>query len=78
MDDKGNKSIALPNQNIQIFTNSLPSHSTNVVESESLSFSRNDLGIESNNVMNLVGKPISLKDLFITFDPTETIKDKLS
>lgn len=74
VNDKGNKSIAPPNQNLQIFTNPLPSHFTNVIEFENLAFSPNDLGLESNNVVNLVGKPISPKDLCITFDPSETIE----
>lgn len=53
--------------------NPLPSCSTNVVESKSLSFSLDELGVESNNVVNLVDKPAPPKDLFITFDSNETI-----
>lgn len=63
VNDEVKKSVAPPNQNLQIFTNPLPSHSINVVESKSLSFSPNDLGIESNNVVNLVNKPTPPKDL---------------
>lgn len=73
VNDKGNKSVAPPNQNLQKFTNQIPSYSTNVVESEHLAFSPNDLGMESNNIVNLVDKPTSPKDICITFDPSDTI-----
>lgn len=73
MNDKGNKFVDPPNQTLQILINTLPSHSTNIVDFESLTFSTNDLGIESNNVVNLVDKPIPPNHLCITFDPNETI-----
>uniref|UniRef100_UPI00215B34E6 hypothetical protein n=1 Tax=Escherichia coli TaxID=562 RepID=UPI00215B34E6 len=55
-------------------TNPLPSHSTNVIGSENLSFPLNGLGLESNNVVNIIEKPTPPKDLRITFDPSETIE----
>lgn len=73
MNDEGNKLLTPPNQNLQTFPNSLPSHFTNFFEFEPLSFSPNDLGIEYNNFVNLNDKPKLTKDLFIIFDPSETI-----
>lgn len=74
VNDKGNKSISLPNQNLYIFTDPLPSHSTNVIETGHLAFSPDDVGLEPNNVVNLLDQQEPLKDLCITFDPSETIK----
>lgn len=35
-DSSGNKSIEPPNQNLQIYTNPLPSHSTNIITQPSV------------------------------------------
>lgn len=46
-----------------------------MIESKHIVIFPNDLGLESNNVVNLIDKPTYPKDLCITFDPSETIKE---
>lgn len=55
VNDKGNKSVSPPNQNVQIFTNPLPSHSANVVEPKcSNTIVPIEMCVEANNVVNLI------------------------
>lgn len=75
VNDIGKKYVAPPNQNLQIFTNPLPSHSTLMSLSMSiLPFFSNDVGLQSNNMVNLIDKPTPPKDSHITFDPSENIE----
>lgn len=74
VNDKGNKSLSPPNQNLHIFIDPLPSHSTNAIETDHLAFSPNDVTIESNNVVNLVDQQEPPREFCITIDPSETIK----
>lgn len=54
VNDKGNKSITSPNQNLKIFTDPLPSHTSNVIETNDYSFSPDGLVSMTLNVINFV------------------------
>lgn len=71
---KGNKLVAPPNQKLKIFTNPLPSHTSNVIETEHTSFSPSDFTTTTQNLVNMVGKQETLKDPCIAFDPNEIIR----
>ena len=72
---KGNKSIAPPNQNLKIFTNPLPSHTSNVIETNDSSLSPNGLVSMNPNVINFVEQQKIPKEPSITFDSSETIRE---
>ncbi|GLJ42464.1 hypothetical protein SUGI_0880030 [Cryptomeria japonica] len=74
VNDKGNKSIAPPKQNLKIFTNPLPSHTSNVIETEHTSFSPSNLTTTTLNLVNMVEKQKTPKDPCITLDPSKTIR----
>lgn len=74
VNDRGNKFVAPSNQNLQIFIDPLPSHSTNVIETNYPSCSPNDVSLKTNNVVNLVDQQEPPRDFCIAFDPRETIK----
>lgn len=74
VNDKGNKFVPPPNQNLQIFTNYLPSHSTNVVELKKPDYvTVDDMCVEANNVVNLIEQSKPKPDPCITFDSREII-----
>lgn len=54
VNDKGNKSVAPPNQNLQIFTDPLPSHTSNAIETNDSSFSPDGLVSMTLNVVKFV------------------------
>lgn len=72
VNNKVNKFVAPPNQNLKIFTEPFPSHTSNVIETKHTSFSPNDLS-STQNVVNVVEKQEKPKDFCITFYPSETI-----
>ena len=53
LNDKGNKFVA-PNQNLKIFIDPLPSHTSNAIETNDSSFSPNGLVSMTPNVINFV------------------------
>lgn len=74
VNDKENKYVAPLNQNLQIFTNPLPSHSTNVIEPRpSTNIALYDMCVEANNVVNLIGQSKPKLEPCNTFDSRETI-----
>lgn len=70
VNDKGNKFVAPPNQNLEIFTNPLSSISTNVVEHKDLSFiAAIDMFSEANS-----GEPKPKCDPCIIFESRDIIR----
>ncbi|GLJ39441.1 hypothetical protein SUGI_0805560 [Cryptomeria japonica] len=74
VNDKGNTSVAPPNQNLKIFTDPLPSHTSNVIETNDSSFSLDGLVSMTPNVINFVEQQKIPKEPSITFDSSETIR----
>lgn len=75
MNDKGNKCVAPHNQNFQIFTNSLPSHSTNVVDHDPSFIVTIDVSTKANNLVNFIEKPKPRCDPSIIFDIRSIIRE---
>ncbi|GLJ19066.1 hypothetical protein SUGI_0342280 [Cryptomeria japonica] len=77
VNDKGNTSVAPPNQNLQIFTDPLPSHTShtsNAIEANDFSLSSDGLVSMTPNVINFVEQQEIPKEPSITFDSSETIR----
>ena len=74
VNDKGNKSIAPPNQNLKIFTDPLPSHTSHVIKTNDSSFSPDGLVSMTPNVINFVEQQKIPKEPSIIFDSSETIR----